>query len=1109
MLHKSVSDRKFFLIWMLLSMGLLVFFTAVSSFALSQTESSSKLITEAYKNGSIGTETYIIQKLQSHFSPNRVNPAFKSSLNNEPSREVTILLDYARRNYDYFSDESKIYLTMLLKRPVDPTYNWPWAPTPDFYLPAPVLTFEPTVADYPNIGGKIKFWYVTHATADGAGHVHTTTLDFVKKMAAAFETVYKTEITDMGYAAPPNDTGGADYGSDTKFDVYVMNSGFAGVYGYLSREELVSGNSYSSFMVMDNNFTEFVTATITAEEAMQVTAAHEYHHAVQNGINAFADAWYKEATATWMEDQVFDSVHDNLQYLNGTGANDFFYMPETSLDASSDHWYGAWIWNEFIETKWDQNAIKSVWDNLDAVGNDNAIDALVASLTSLSCSLKDAFTGFVAKNYSKAGFYKDALLYDDIKIVNKDTPHTLDFSKTDSHILTEQTPKVNHLASKYYKFVPGPTLVNPTQLTIKVDGPDLQDVNAIAIVKKKDGTFVEYPFALGATDKKGEIGISGFCTKEITEVVLALVNYSKSTDDLEIKYEASLLKGLVFCIDDTGSMGTNISYAKAAAITVLNDNKAAGRQYYYTLLSFKDGPATLRGQSSDEEIMKGYINALSAGGGAGCPESSLTAIRQAADISKGADIFMMTDASSNSYGVDNTYASWGEAFATIFKLLENKCHLHSIVYSTCTDAYRTGNGEVQCPGCYIDAFAIASLEGGSPSGVDGYNRASTETGGMYFRISSADTEAAVTVILREASSDSTICFYDGSLSGGNTTYNIPVDATIAQLQVALNGNVGSSLSLEVRNPAGIIVDKDTAGVSVILVGGSSFYLIQGAALSSGGGVWTANAGGSGSYRFSASCSTTNPMDYTGNTSVSVGGALSLKASVRQAVTGIGFQLVKIDGTNPIVLSLTSSDGLSYTGSQVMNTVGSYRFRATGDGNYQRMYSSKITVGNLDVVAPAAKNVTPGMSFTHQFKVKNLGTEEDTYNMYATSSLGWSDLTAVPSSIKIPAGGAVNIDIPVTVPASAASGKVDVLSVQAVSQTNSLINDTDETKTLVGVIYDFDADGDVDVVDIMQVASRWNTKIGDTTYDATYDTDDDGDIDIVDIMKVAAQWGWHS
>jgi len=54
--------------------------------------------------------------------------------------------------------------------------------------------------------------------------------------------------------------------------------------------------------------------------------------------------------------------------------------------------------------------------------------------------------------------------------------------------------------------------------------------------------------------------------------------------------------------------------------------------------------------------------------------------------------------------------------------------------------------------------------------------------------------------------------------------------------------------------------------------------------------------------------------------------------------------------------------------------------------------------------------------------------------------------------------------------------------------------------------DLDSDGDVDVADIMQVASRWRCKCPDTCYDSRYDIDGDCDIDIVDIMKVAAHWG---
>ena len=64
----------------------------------------------------------------------------------------------------------------------------------------------------------------------------------------------------------------------------------------------------------------------------------------------------------------------------------------------------------------------------------------------------------------------------------------------------------------------------------------------------------------------------------------------------------------------------------------------------------------------------------------------------------------------------------------------------------------------------------------------------------------------------------------------------------------------------------------------------------------------------------------------------------------------------------------------------------------------------------------------------------------------------------------------------------------------------------QVSVVVYPAYDFDRDCEVTVVDIMQVASRWNTHTGDPGYDAAYDLDSDDDIDITDIAIVANAWG---
>jgi hypothetical protein len=473
---------------------------------------------------------------------------------------------------------------------------------------------------------------------------------------------------------------------------------------------------------------------------------------------------------------------------------------------------------------------------------------------------------------------------------------------------------------------------------------------------------------------------------------------------------------------------------------------------------------------------------------------------------------MMTDADSNSYGVDDTNATWGEVFETIFKLLETKSRLHCIVYSSncltedsseVVEGTGFAGGEILQDQAYCQNDDIASvITESSPQSVDGYNRASTESGGLFFKITTAETETVTEMILRAASSDSTLAYFDGD---GTDNYTVPADSSVTQLQMVMNGDASSSLTLEVKNPGSTVVDSTTDGVSVLSAGGNIFYLIEDPALATGD--WTATVSGTGTYRFSAEGSTSNPMDYTGDTSVGVGGTLNLECNLREAVSGISFALVGLDGSDSTSVTLASTDNLNYTGTQVMDTVESYRFKVTGDGNYQRMYPANITVGNLDVIAPAAVEAVAGTSLTHTFQIKNLGTAEDTYNLSASSSLEWSDISGIDSSVTIAAGGTEEIDIPVSVPADATSGQIDELSLQAYSQSNSMINDTDETDTRIATVYDFNGNGEVDVVDIMMVVSHWNTSEGDSNYDATYDLDADGDIDTTDVMMVVAQWGW--
>jgi hypothetical protein len=113
-------------------------------------------------------------------------------------------------------------------------------------------------------------------------------------------------------------------------------------------------------------------------------------------------------------------------------------------------------------------------------------------------------------------------------------------------------------------------------------------------------------------------------------------------------------------------------------------------------------------------------------------------------------------------------------------------------------------------------------------------------------------------------------------------------------------------------------------------------------------------------------------------------------------------------------------------------------------------SQLTTLHNVIVGPSSSASALPGSSVAYTFEISNTGINADTYSVAATSSLGWANLSGVPSAVILAAGASTNISIVVTVPGTAAPPTTDVLSLTATSQTNPLIVDSAVART--GVVY---------------------------------------------------------
>ncbi len=167
--------------------------------------------------------------------------------------------------------------------------------------------------------------------------------DYIDLTMAVLDSVWILEVDQLGYNPPPSDNG---LGGGDEYDAYVieLNGGYYG-YAYPASNGTETTHSY---LEIDNNFTDPGYKQTRGLDALRVTIAHEFHHAIQFGYYAKFDAsWWQESTSTWMEEVAYPHINDYLQYLTY-----FLSEPQRALNSGvyrSLHTYGSAIFSLFLD----------------------------------------------------------------------------------------------------------------------------------------------------------------------------------------------------------------------------------------------------------------------------------------------------------------------------------------------------------------------------------------------------------------------------------------------------------------------------------------------------------------------------------------------------------------------------------------------------------------------------------------------------------------------------------------------------------------------------------------------------------------------------------------
>jgi hypothetical protein len=322
--------------------------------------------------------------------------------------------------------------------------------------------------------------------------------DHVEMVSTIMEDVWAAEVGTLGYRAPKSDVTSVENGGNALLDVYLVDIGGGGLYGYCTSDDpnLDPSSGYpswdmSAYCVLDNDYDISQFGYADPMDPLQVTAAHEFFHAVQFSYDIGEDRWLMESTSTWMEEHVYDTINDNRQYLSVSPLT----QPLVPLDKSTGfQMYGTWIFWQFL-TEYvggavpDPNIVRAVWRKAD--GRPGAPDMYSTQALAVAVGARTiggtrwrfrwAFADFAVWNARPAKYYDEGGAYPTGKVVKTVT-------LTKAAPSTKSTAKLDHLTNRYVAVRRGSGLKATARLRVTVDGPGYATgPEASVVVIRKSG----------------------------------------------------------------------------------------------------------------------------------------------------------------------------------------------------------------------------------------------------------------------------------------------------------------------------------------------------------------------------------------------------------------------------------------------------------------------------------------------------------------------------------------------------------------------------------------------------------------------------------------------
>jgi hypothetical protein len=378
----------------------------------------------------------------------------------------------------------------------------------------PVLSLS-----YLSPGGHFTIHYAASGSADAPDPTDVSPAngipDYIDEVAAVFEHVYAVEVNQMGYRPPPV----------ARYDIYVKDMTSAlgpgqGAYGATTAEmSPYPAVSATSYIEIDRAFTDkmFTQGTYQPVQMLEVTAAHEFNHAIQYGYNYYFEMWYGEATSTWMEDELYDSVNQSYTFLPDYLSNTSSISLNAPIDGGSE--YGRWIFDRYLAESHSASMIRDIWARMGTLppptaGDIATVPVIDTVLSANNSSFSKEFLQFAKNLYLRnwSSHTADIDLIPAVTQLGSQSSYPADVAQINAKVAALQPYTIG-----YYQFLTSSSAPATLELTLS-NLPAAVDV--VAIKKNNDGTTSEYYLDRST----GKITVTAFNAVSTAEVELIVCN---------------------------------------------------------------------------------------------------------------------------------------------------------------------------------------------------------------------------------------------------------------------------------------------------------------------------------------------------------------------------------------------------------------------------------------------------------------------------------------------------------------------------------------------------------------------------------------------------------